>query len=138
MAYERGRHTPGPRWCGLVVGLALAACSHPGPTPRAPEPDDERAGAIELVWSDETKNFTAEGALDASAGDIVDWYTLTLPAGVKSGFTVSVDGLGRERDRGEAIGLDRGGPPAGARTLRPGPAGSIAVRTRRPRPRPRP
>ena len=88
-------HTLRPRWGRLVAGLGLVACSHPGPTPRAPEPDDERAGAIELVWSDETKNFTAEGALDASAGDIVDWFTLTLPAGVKSSFTVSVDGLGR-------------------------------------------
>lgn len=94
MAYDRAMRTLGPLGNGLVVGLVLLSYSHPSPAPRAPEPDDERSGAIELVWDDATKNFAAEGALDARAGDAVDWYTLALPPGEKSSFTVWVQGTG--------------------------------------------
>lgn len=96
MAYDRGMHTPGPRWCGLVVGLALAACSHPGPTPRAPEPDDERAGAIELVWSARDERFRSDGVIDASTGDVSDWYAVPLPADGPRRFDLTVDSTERD------------------------------------------
>lgn len=86
--------TQGTRWQRALVGLVIVACGH-APPPRVPERDDDRAGATELVWDPPTQQFAAESAIDASAGDTVDWYTLTLPPEVRSGFTVYVDGIGR-------------------------------------------
>ena len=60
-----------------------------------PEPDDDRAGATELVWSESEEQFFADGTIDASTGDVIDWYTLTLPADGPRRFTVYVQGTGK-------------------------------------------
>jgi hypothetical protein len=86
--------TQGTRWRSALVGLVIVACGH-APPPRVPEPDDDRAGATELVGDAAAQVFSAEGVLDASTGDTVDWYTLTLLPEVKSTFTVWVQGTGR-------------------------------------------
>lgn len=85
--------TQGTRWRGALVGLVIVACGH-APPPRVPEPDDDRAGATELVWSESEEQFFADGTIDASTGDLTDWYTLTLPADGPRRFTVFVESAG--------------------------------------------
>jgi hypothetical protein len=86
--------TQGTRWRSALVGLVIVACGH-APPPRVPEPDDDRAGATELVWSESEEQFFADGTIDASTGDVIDWYTLTLPADGPRRFTVYVQGTGK-------------------------------------------
>lgn len=95
--------TLGPRWRGAMVGLLVIACGH-APPPRAPEPDDDRAGATELVGELGSKTLAAEGVLDAHAGDLRDWYRLRLPTDGPRLFDVIVDG--DERDGHLPLFLD--------------------------------